>query len=248
MPRYLLTIAYDGTRFNGWQRQPQPEQRTVEGEIERALTQRFQQPIDIKGQGRTDAGVHAEGQTAHVDLPEEIDGKDLVYAMMGMLPQDIAVLDVQRTANDFHARFHASQRIYRYQILTELRPLYRRAAHLELRPLDVELMHACAEMVKGEHDFESFTVTKSLDGRHARCTLYESHFMHEAPWLMYRVAGNRFLQRMVRRLIGCMLQVGLGKMTLAQFQSLLQDPRSDEGGYSAPAKGLILEGISYAPV
>jgi tRNA pseudouridine38-40 synthase len=245
MPRYLLTVAYDGTRFNGWQRQPHPEHRTVEEELERALSQRFQQEIDVIGQGRTDAGVHAEGQTAHVDLPEPIEPRSLTYALLGMLPRDIAVLDVQRTADDFHARYDATYRLYRYQILTEPRPLYRGAAHMELRTLDLELMRACAQMIQGEHDFESFTISSSLEGRHARCLLYESQLSYDAPWLLYRVCGNRFLRRMVRRLIGSMLQVGTGELTLAEFQQLLSEPQSERGGHAAPAKGLILQEVSY---
>ncbi|MGM0588563.1 MAG: tRNA pseudouridine(38-40) synthase TruA [Bacteroidota bacterium] len=245
MPRYLLTVAYDGTRFNGWQRQPHPEQRTVEEELERALSQRFQQEIDVIGQGRTDAGVHAEGQTAHVDLPEKIEPRELTYALLGLLPRDIAVLNIQQTAVDFHARYDATYRLYRYQILTEPRPLYRSAAHMELRPLDLELMQACAEMVQGEHDFESFTISSSLDGRHARCHLMETSLTYDSPWLLYRICGNRFLRRMVRRLVGSMLQVGLGTITLADFQDLLKTPREDIGGHAAPAKGLILEEVNY---
>src|SRR6056297_3026242 len=130
MPRYKLLIEYDGTRYSGWQRQPNAN--TVEEEIENALSQILREPVDIIGQGRTDAGVHAEGQVAHFDFPKELEKHRILFALLGVLPRDIAVWDLEETDPDFHARFSALLRRYRFQIITRPSPLWNRHAEMIL--------------------------------------------------------------------------------------------------------------------
>lgn len=242
MPRYKLFIEYDGTNYCGWQKQP--EDATVEGEIERALSQILQEPIDIIGQGRTDSGVHAEAQIAHVDLPKKVVPKKLLAAFLGTLPRDIAVWKIEEAGADFHARFDGKARRYRYQIITRPSPLYDRFAERVLANLDVEAMQQCAEMILGTHDFESFTYS-SPEQTSATCEILHSQFTIEEPLVIYRIKANRFVRHLVRRLVGTMIQVGLGKRSIDYFADLIEHPDTEKSGHGASAKGLILEGVEY---
>lgn len=242
MPRYKLFIEYDGTNYCGWQKQP--EDRTVEGEIERALSQLFQKPVDIIGQGRTDSGVHAEAQVAHVDLPKKIVPDELLSAFLGTLPRDIAVWKIEEAAADFHARFGGKSRQYRYQIITRPSPLYERFAERVFTELNLEAMKQCAEMIKGIHDFESFTYS-TPEQKSATCEILYSQFTVEDPLIIYRIKANRFVRHLVRRLVGTMIQVGLGKRSVDYFTDLLEYPNTEKSGHGASAKGLILEKVEY---
>lgn len=242
MPRYKILIEYDGTDYNGWQLQPQG--RTVEGAIEDGLSQILRRPVDIIGQGRTDSGVHAEGQAAHFDFGEELEEDKIIYALLGVLPRDIAVWDMERVDDDFHARFHAKSRQYRYQVVIRQSPLLEPQAELVLEELDLEAMQACAEMIKGTHDFESFTISGD-DQERTECEVTLSGISREGHLLIYRVRANRFLRRMVRRLAGTMIRVGQGKAGVGDFREMLEQPSKEEGGHSASARGLILEKVEY---
>lgn len=242
MPRYKILIEYDGTDYNGWQLQP--EGRTVEGAIEVGLSQILRRPVDIIGQGRTDSGVHAEGQTAHFDFDEELEEKKIIYALLGVLPRDIAVWDMERVDDEFHARFHAKSRQYRYQVVTRPSPLLEPQAEMVLEELDLEAMQACAEIIEGTHDFESFTISGD-DQERTVCEVTHSGFTREGHLLIYRVRANRFLRRMVRRLAGTMIRVGQGKAGVGDFRDMIRQPSNEEGGHSAAAKGLILEKVDY---
>lgn len=242
MPRYKILIEYDGTAYNGWQLQP--EGRTVEGEIESALSQILRQPVDIIGQGRTDSGVHAEGQVAHFDFPEQLDRKRMLFALLGVLPRDISVWDLEQADGEFHARFHGKSRQYRYQVVTRPSPLWERQAELLLEDLDYEAMYSCAGMICGVHDFESFTKS-GPDRERTECEVMVSAFARRDHLLIYRIRANRFLHHMVRRLVGTMLQVGRGKLGVDDFENLLNSPTPERNGHGAAAKGLILEKVEY---
>lgn len=242
MPRYKLLIEYDGTSFNGWQRQP--EGRTVEGEIEAALQQILGHPADVIGQGRTDSGVHAEGQTAHFDFSEQLDRDRLLFALLGVLPRDISVWDIKEVCEDFHARFDAKSRRYRYQVTTRRAPLIDHMAEMILEDLDLRAMEACAELIKGTHSFESFTRTDN-ENPNAECEVLHSEVKTDEHLITYYIAANRFVRHMVRRLAGTMIKVGQGKMTLDEFADLLHKPDKNKSGHGASAKGLILEKVEY---
>lgn len=242
MPRYKILVEYDGTRYSGWQKQPNAN--TIEEEIEEALSQILRQPIDIIGQGRTDAGVHAEGQVAHFDFPEELDKHRILFGLLGVLPADIAVWDMEKVEAEFHARFYGKSRQYRYQIITRPSPLWNNYAEMILGELNLKAMQECAELVKGVHDFESFTYSSDEQPR-TNCEVILSQFEFGDPVISYRIKANRFLRHMVRRLIGTMLQVGQEKMTVEQFADLLHKPSKNKNGHGASAKGLILEKIGY---
>lgn len=242
MPRYKIKIEYEGTAYSGWQRQPNAN--TIEEELERALGRILRQDIDVVGQGRTDSGVHAEEQVAHFDCEEAVDTGQLLYALLGVLPRDISVWDMQPAGDDFHARFHGQSRRYRYQVVTRPSALHYRFAAFVPRALDGEAMRRCASMVKGEHDFGGFSKIED-DQRDAVCTVLESELHREGHLITYRIRANRFVRHMVRRLVGSMLQVGKGKWSEEHFRRLLEQQPPGEQGYGAPAKGLILEKVEY---
>ncbi|MFH5831227.1 tRNA pseudouridine(38-40) synthase TruA [Halalkalibaculum sp. DA384] len=242
MPRYKIHVEYDGTDYYGWQRQP--EGPTVEGTIEEALSQILGYPVDIKGQGRTDSGVHAEEQVAHFDYPDELDADRLIYALLGVLPRNISVYRLEQVRDDFHARFDARSRRYRYQIVTRSSPLNLRYAQMVLNPLDLQAMQICASSVRGVHDFESFIKSDPEQGN-TSCDILLSEFEQRGHMLVYHIEANRFLRHLVRRLVGTILQVGKGKKTVDEFIYLLDHPSADQNGHGTPSKGLILEKVRY---
>ncbi|MEL7835028.1 tRNA pseudouridine(38-40) synthase TruA [Fodinibius sp. Rm-B-1B1-1] len=242
MPRYKILIEFEGTRYSGWQKQP--NSNTVEEEIESGLSRILPHPVDVIGQGRTDSGVHAEGQVAHFDFPTELDPHKILYALLGVLPHDIAVWDIQQVADDFHARFDATARRYRYQIIRRPAPLKRSFAEMVLDDLDLDAMHNCAQKVQGTHNFDSFTKPDN-DNPDSVCEVMESYFTEEDCQLSYHIEANRFVRHMVRRLVGTMLEVGKGKRPVQEFEDMIDKPSKNKNGHGAAAHGLILEKVSY---
>lgn len=240
--RYKLFIEFKGTRYSGWQIQPNAQ--TVEGEIEKAFSQILRRPVDVVGQGRTDSGVHAEKQVAHADINPDNDIPDLLYALRGVLPKDIAVWKMQKVSGDFHARFDAKSRKYRYQIVLRPTPLLRDVSFFENRTLNIELMKDCAGKVKGTHNFDKFSKANK-DQQNSVCTVDISTLEKDDFLLTYRVRANRFVHHTVRRLVGTMLEVGKGKMKAEQFEELLEDQETDLTSTGIAGKGLILENVDY---
>lgn len=248
MPRYLLTIEYDGSTYYGWQRQP--DVQSVQGEIEKVFSQILQQEIEIFGQGRTDRGVHALGQTAHVDVslePEEV--QKFHHAANQLLPEAIYIRSIHKVRDEFHARFDALSRSYEYRIRTAKR-VHHRQNELQLSGafLDVEAMKLCAEILKGELDFSLFS-KPDPEIPHSRCTILKADWLQEKDLITFQIEGNRFLRNMVRRLVGAMVAVGKGELTVSNFQELC-DPHSNEvekAKYTtAPPHGLFLVEVKYS--
>lgn len=242
MPRYKISIAFEGTNYCGWQKQPHSP--TVEEEIEDALYQILQDPVDVIGQGRTDSGVHAEEQIAHFDSENPLEPERITYALLGVLPKDIAVWDMREVSPEFHARFDAVSRRYRYQIARRPVPMQRHTTELVLQPLDIEAMKRCAGMIIGTHNFDSFTKADN-DNPDSSCEVILSEFRTDPPILSYHIEANRFVRHMVRRLVGTMLEVGKGKKTVDEFQGMIVKPSKDKNGHGAAAQGLILEKVNY---
>ncbi len=243
MTRWKFIIEFEGTDFSGWQKQP--DQRTVQGELETALSTLFQQPVLTMGQGRTDAGVHARAQVAHADLPSTITVDKLLHAFRGLLPKDMAVIDASPVNKDFHARFDAVSRSYRYQISLQQNPIYRRVVWAIHQQPDFELLDQCASMVSGEHNFINFCIPPDQKEMTTISTIEKSIWTKEGPLLVYQIEGNRFLRHLVRRLVGTMIWVGTGKLTVDQFESLLIGKEVKKKGHTAPSTGLILESVKY---
>lgn len=245
MPRYKISIEFDGTNYSGWQKQP--NSNTVEEEIEAGLSQILRQPVDVIGQGRTDSGVHAEGQVAHFDFPEKLDRDRLLYALLGVLPHDIAVWDFQEVEPDFHARFDAIARRYRYQIARRPKPLLRSTSEMVLDELDMEALQFCAQKIRDTHNFDSFTKPDN-ENPDSVCEVTCSKFSERDSLLIYHIEANRFVRHMVRRLVGTMIKVGQGKRTTGEFANMLDKPSKQKHGHGAAAKGLILEKVKYKKV
>lgn len=242
MPRYKICIEFDGTNYSGWQKQP--NSNTVEEEIESALSRILRQSVDVVGQGRTDSGVHAEEQVAHFDFPDEIDCDELLYALLGVLPNDISVWHLQEAAPEFHARFDATSRRYRYQIARRRVPLLRATTEMILGDLNLEAMRHCAQKISGVHNFDSFTKPDN-ENPNSTCEVTCSEFVEKEPLLIYHIEANRFVRHMVRRLVGTMIEVGQGKRTVDEFEDMIENPGKEKNGHGAAAKGLILEKVNY---
>lgn len=241
--RVRLLLEYDGTAYHGWQRQP--DVSSVQGTLEDAFSTVLRDRVRVVGQGRTDAGVHAEGQTAHVDLPGE--GHDL-HALMrrlnGMLRPSCALLELEQAAPDFHARFHAVERRYRYQLVLRPSPL-RSRTHWEVRgPLDEAAMRLLMEEVVGEHDFGAFC-SHSQERAHTRCVVRHFRLEGDGVERTFRIAADRFLHNMIRRLAGDLVAVGRGRRSARQVLELLDRPGPSREGRTAPAHGLVLEEVLY---
>lgn len=243
MQRYLLTIEYDGSDFHGWQKQP--DQRTVEGELEKAFSQLYQSEIDLIGQGRTDAGVHAEQQTAHVDLPDSISVERVLHAMRGLLPQDILLKRIDKAGSDFHARFDAVSRCYEYWITTEKSPLLRRITWFPGRTMNLTLLKKCAGVVTGEHDFRCFCIQPDHNLQTTICTISECRWEEWDYGYRFTIRGDRFLRQMVRRLVGTMVRIAAGEESIGVYLNALKGGSSEIQIRTAPPQGLRLKKVEY---
>lgn len=242
MSRYKLTIEYDGTDFSGWQIQPNAS--TVEQTIENAFSTILQTDIDIIGQGRTDAGVHATGQTAHIDLPETVGADDLIYKANKLIGKEIQIIGIEEVADDFHARFDATGRQYEYTITKRWMPLKERYSWQLNQPINFTKLESCASILNGEFDFAGFSKFNE-DNMTTLCVIQLSEFEEEGEVIRYRIRANRFLRNMVRRLVGTMVRVAQDKMTMAQFEEALTNPESNIPTFTAPAGGLVLQKVFY---
>jgi tRNA pseudouridine38-40 synthase len=241
-PVARLLIEYDGTDFAGWA--AQPGLRTVQGELERALAialRRERVPLTVAG--RTDAGVHACGQVASYE------GKPAsVQTLNALLPYDVAVLECVPAPAGFNARFDATSRAYRYRLLTRAArsPFHRRYAVHWPHPLDRSLLDACAAAICGSHDFTAFTPTQTDHVRFERDVISAS-WTEEGHVLEFWIEADTFMRHMVRTLVGTMLAVASAQMSVAGFRRLLEGAHRGEAGDTAPAHGLYLESVRYAP-
>ena len=247
MTRYFLHLAYDGTRFHGWQ--VQPGTLTVQSELDRCLRQVLRQPeLYTVGSGRTDTGVHARHQVAHfeAELPAGVDEDLLLYRLRRALPADIAPLALHAVGPRNHARFDAEARTYEYHVLTRPDPFRRDQALLMDRPLDLDALNAAAATLIGQRDFPTFSKVKGGEN-HYVCYCYEAGGTAVPGGLVFRIRANRFVRGMVRLVVGTLLDVGRGKMTPRQFRELLWAQRRVDAGGAAPSRGLFLSKVEYGP-
>ena len=247
MPRYRLVLEYDGAGFEGWQ--VQPGARTVQGELARAIERITGEPGPrVVGSGRTDAGVHAEGQVASVDVAGDLTGERLRDALNGVLPPDLAVTEAAPAAPDFDARKHARGKHYRYQIWNaRARSPLRAARFAHVRgPLDVATMDLAARAFEGEHDFSALRAAGSSvksSVRTVTCCRVEGEAGGE---IRVHVSGSGFLRHMVRNLAGTLIEVGSGRRPADSMAQLLAGRDRGQAGPTAPAHGLTLVRVDYA--
>ena len=219
--------------------------RTVQGDIENALSVIYpDEKITLIGAGRTDAGVHAFGQTAHISLQSKHTAKELKKALNGNLKQDVRIDLVEDIDDDFHARFSATAREYEYQIVKYFSPVTRNyTMHLKWK-FKSKLLKECADKLPGEHDFTSFCKA-TAEVEHKLCIVYSASWEESEEMLIFKIKANRFLQHMVRYLVGTMLEVARGRYTLRDFENLLNNVETEAVVLRAPAQGLFLKQVIY---
>lgn len=245
---FLALLHYDGTRFVGWQRQPNG--RSVQGEFEAVLERLCRRRVVAHGAGRTDAGVHALGMGVSFTLPAKWTGPEIRRALNALLPGDCWVMDIRETAPGFHARKSAAGRRYRYVVGTDeaAHSPFRRGWEWALtRPLRFgRLTHAAADLT-GEHDFRAFAV-KSGPRPHYRCTVREAVWRErqDAPGVVFEIAADRFLHHMVRFLVGTMVDIGLERRPPSDMAALLRRTENDETSPPAPPQGLFFLSAEYS--
>ena len=243
-----LVIAYDGTRYGGWQTQRGPQAKTpsIQSTIEAALQRVTQEPARVTGSGRTDAGVHAAGQAAHCRLRRRVDLARLQRSLNSLLPADIAIRSLSRAPADFHARYGARRKRYRYQIWNSpVRDPQRHAfVHQVAVPLDVPAMRRAARPLVGRHDFRRFQAA-GRPVRSAVRTIHRLTLRAAGPLITIEVEADGFLYKMVRLIAGTLIEVGRGRWQAASVRELLHAKRPLIAAVTAPARGLCLLHVTY---
>lgn len=239
MKRIMLTVAYDGTNYHGWQ--VQPNGVTIEGELNQALSALMQEDIAVIGASRTDAGVHALCNIAVFDTESRIAPEKIAPALNARLPEDIRIQASVQVADDFHPRHCDTRKTYEYRIYMGKyeNPIGRQYAHFVYVPLDVEKMQQAAVYLVGKHDFKSFCVAKAQVLTTVR-TIYDIKVQKEGNYLTIRVCGSGFLFNMVRIIAGTLLEVGRGQIEPEQMKGILDARDRQAAGPTAPARGLTL--------
>jgi tRNA pseudouridine38-40 synthase len=243
MPRYRLTIEYAGTRYSGWQ--VQKNARTVQGELLRAVREATgDADADLQGSGRTDAGVHAVCQEAHLEISRPMSPDTLRMALNDLLPADVNVLAVRPVPHRFHARHDAVSRTYLYQIAKRRTAFAKPFVWWVKDRLDVGAMRAAAATLVGMHDFQSFTDADPSETStlvHLETLVLEE----DGDLILVRVSGSHFVWKMVRRVVGVLVEVGRGKLSADDVERFLEAPSSIPAAVTAPASGLFLERVVY---
>ncbi|MFW6335481.1 MAG: tRNA pseudouridine(38-40) synthase TruA [Desulfosalsimonas sp.] len=246
MKNFKLTIEYDGTEFNGWQ--VQKNGRTVQGEIEAAISVMTQKKVRITGSGRTDAGVHALGQTASFTCETRLKAEDFFSGLNSLLPADIVIHGCEQVAQEFHAQYSVKKKIYHYRILNRRLPaaVGRQYAWHIKTPLDIEAMEKAADYLCGTHDFSAFENTGSPRSDSVR-TVYSAGFTKTADGehLIFKICANGFLRYMVRNIVGTLADVGISRITPEQFAKIKASLDRSQAGATAPPCGLFLMAVSY---
>jgi len=248
--RFRLDLAYDGTDFEGWQNQVRPgddpDGRTVQDEVERALAVLLKAPVGVVGAGRTDAGVHARCQSAHFDAATRMEGPHFVRGLNSLLPPDVRAVGCREVGPDFHARFSALARVYHYHIVVAASALPWEARYVhrthELAPLST--LNAMAAVLYGELDFTSFSHAKDPN-RSKNRFIYHCSFFPKGDRIVFQIVGNAFLWRMVRSLVGTMLDLGHRGLGAPEFAAILRSRDRKQAGPTAPGQGLYLEKVIY---
>lgn len=244
--RYFAVVSYRGTTFCGWQKQTISKLPSVEVTIETVISRILNNQTKIYGSGRTDAGVHALGQTFHFDSPKELDQYRFLHSLNELLPPEIRVLSLIIVKDDFHARFSAKGKTYIYKIRNSklASPFESDLEYTLGQELDIEKMVEASKLFIGEHNFQNFTSKDEDDAGFVR-NISEIQISKENEHIVMVMTGNGFMRYMVRMIVGTLIQVGLGKMTSEDIKKILEDPVRKPSSYKAPAYGLYLKEVLY---
>lgn len=246
MRNFKIIIQYEGSRYQGWQKQKSTE-NTLQGRFETLLTRLAGEPVEISASGRTDAGVHAYGQVANFHMNTALSAQELMEKINRYLPEDVAVIYCEEVDARFHARLNAKKKTYRYRVLNSCVPhvFDRKFVYQVPQALDVEAMRAAASCLIGTHDFKSFTSAKKSKRSTVR-TIESIDILCEGEEIRFLFTGDGFLFHMVRILTGTLLEVGLGKRRADDMARILEARDREEAGFLAPAQGLALMEVQYS--
>lgn len=240
--RYRLLVEYDGGEFYGWQYQV--DRRTVQGVLEAALESLYGHPVRIQGAGRTDAGVHALGQVAHFDAPARFSEDTIRNALNYYLPDDVRIQKAAAVSTEFHARFHARWRWYRYRIFLEDKAVERQYGWRLRFPFDEVKLQFTADRIVGAHDFVCFAASDHNVKDH-HCRVFAAKWLQKGTEWHFHIIADRFLRHMVRRLTGTMLDVARGRFSQQDFERFLESGRKFSNLFTIPPQGLCLWRVGY---
>lgn len=245
MRNFKLLLEYEGTRYQGWQKQENTE-NTIQGKLETLLCKMCGSKVEVQGSGRTDAGVHARGQVANAHMDTDMTAEEILAYMNRYLPKDIGVISVEEVPERFHSRLLVKEKTYCYQVINSSMPhiFDRRYAYAHPAPLNVEAMRAAAERLVGTHDFAAFTSAKKGKKSTVR-SITEIRIEKEQDMLRFYFRGNGFLFHMVRILTGTLLEVGEGRRAPEDMEVLLTCGNREQAGTLVPALGLTLLEVRY---
>jgi len=242
MRRYLFEISFNGAEYHGWQ--IQDNAITVQQVIQESISTLVDDLVNIVGCGRTDTGVHAKQFFFHVDLPEIKDIIKFVYHLNQILPQDISVLNCKSVNSDFHARFSAVSRTYKYYVIQHKDPFFQSTSKYVSNDLDVEIMNICCQKLLKYKDFTSFSKVHT-DVNNFNCDILSASWNKENNHLIFTIKANRFLRNMVRAVVGTMLLAGKNKIDVNRFCEIIEEKNRSSAGSSVLAKGLFLTNVEY---
>ena len=245
MPNFKITIEYDGSAYHGWQRQA--EDRTIQGEIEKALMTMTEDRITVIGSGRTDAGVHALNQTANFRCATSLTPEIFLKGLNSLLPEDIVITSCKVVPEKFHARYDVKSKVYHYRILNRLLPvaIFRQYAWHIRKNLDLSAIQEALRCIVGSHDFKSFEGSGSPRASSVRSIINADIVKTDDDYLVLKIEGDGFLKFMVRNIVGTLVDVGLDKITSDDFKRILVSKDRNLAGITAPPHGLFLIEVKY---
>ncbi|HQE33080.1 MAG TPA: tRNA pseudouridine(38-40) synthase TruA [Flavobacterium alvei] len=240
--RYFIKLAYNGTHYHGWQCQPNAS--SVQETLNKAISVILNNEISLMGAGRTDTGVHAKEMYAHFDFENPIDSSSLVHKLNSYLPKDIVIYDVILVHDEAHSRFDAIKRTYEYHINTFKDAFLQDGSWYFHQKLDLDIMNQASKLLFNHIDFQCFSKVNT-DVNTFDCTIFEAYWKQENNQIIFTISANRFLRNMVRSIVGTLIYVGLHKITLEDFNSIIESKSREKAGFSVPAHGLYLTQITY---
>lgn len=240
--RYFFEIAYNGNNYAGWQ--SQPNATGVQAVVENALSKLLRVEIEIVGSGRTDARVHCEQQFFHADVHTEFGTEQFLIRLNAFLPKDISIISIRKVKPEAHARYSAIERSYEYRITGKKNPFLEGLALYYFKNVNIQTMNEAAALLVGLHDFEAFSKVKT-DVNHFLCDLKKAEWKQKDDLLVFHITANRFLRGMVRAIVGTLLDVGTGKISVKDFKTILDGKDRKKAGMNVDAHGLYLTRVKY---
>ncbi|WP_348799600.1 tRNA pseudouridine(38-40) synthase TruA [Flavobacterium adhaerens] len=244
--RYFIKLAYNGTPYNGWQIQPNAP--SVQETLNKAFSIILNSEINLMGAGRTDTGVHAKEMYAHFDFESDLDIPVLIHKLNSFLPKDIVIYSIIPVADDAHSRFDATKRTYEYHINTFKDPFLQEQSWYFHQKLDIDLMNEASKILLQHTNFQCFSKVNT-DVNTFDCIIFEAYWTQNESKqnnkLVFTISANRFLRNMVRSIVGTLINIGLRKITLTDFETIIKSKNREKAGFSVPAHGLYLTKIEY---